>query len=337
MAGMVFFRPTLADARAASRNDYRPIALMGTDSGAMTAVAHGAAVQGSAVQGPAVQGSVVQGAANRVSIDLGSIGQGPAVPGPAVPGPAGSDASTTASAPALSATDASATTYLVRETRSAGSARAVAHGALWHAGILEELAAASAPRPGGSIADRVLCSSGDVERWLAARRRGVTATDAARLATPASVRAVVHDKRDGGHFGGNAFTEYGRRREPVIAEWMRAEHGIGACGLLFRSAEHERHLATPDGFAERDGAIVLAEIKTTNKTWKSIPRNYLRQVWWQQYVCGAERTLFVWERHTNFVVTDPEPQAMWIDRDETEIAKLVVLADAVLERLDYGS
>ena len=65
------------------------------------------------------------------------------------------------------------------------------------------------------------------------------------------------------------------------------------------------------------GAIELAEIKTTNKAFRSIPRNYLRQIWWQQYVLGAERTLFVWEQHDGFVPLHDEPECRWVDRDES--------------------
>jgi hypothetical protein len=92
-------------------------------------------------------------------------------------------------------------------------------------------------------------------------------------------------------------------------------------------------MATPDGVAVLDGQVVLAEIKTTNKPWRSIPRSYLRQVWWQQYVVGAERTLLVWEQHADFVPVGAEPQCRWIERDDNEIHALVCLADRVLELL----
>jgi hypothetical protein len=101
---------------------------------------------------------------------------------------------------------------------------------------------------------------------------------------------------------------------------------------LFHAAGQTEHLATPDGLAvAASGALELAEIKTTKSAWRSIPRSYLRQVWWQQYVLGAERTLLVWEQHDNFVPMHPEPKWRWIDRDENEIHLLVSLADQVLE------
>lgn len=220
--------------------------------------------------------------------------------------------------------------FVARETRPAMRAEADL-GTVWRAGLIDEL---RNPRPKGPVAQRILCSADDEAQWLQMRRNGITATDAARLATPASVRGVTNDKLMGSSFQGNAYTEFGRRREPVIAKWLQEEHGIHSCGLLIRAAEHERHLATPDGLAEWGSEVVLAEIKTTNKPWKRIPRNYLRQVWWQQYVVGAERTLFVWERHDDFVVQDAQPQSVWIERDDAEIAKLVKFADEVLERVD---
>ena len=221
--------------------------------------------------------------------------------------------------------------FVVPETRPADSVLAPSVGTVWRAGILDEL---KQPRVSGELAGRIVCAAEDTNRWLQARRRGVTATDAARLASAKSVRSVVIDKVQGGGFVGNAYTEHGRKREPQIVEWMRQRHDIAGCGLLIRAADNERHLATPDGLAQWGDEVVLAEIKTTNKDWNRIPPKYLRQVWWQQYVVGVERTLFVWEVHHNFVVQDAEPRAVWIERDDAQIEKLVRLADHVLEQLD---
>lgn len=226
-------------------------------------------------------------------------------------------------------------TFSFPETRPANARVTPAVGTVWRAGLLDPRDPLDVVQ--GALRDRVLCADTDRDSWLSFRRTGITATDAARLATLTSVRAVVNDKLYGGSFQGNAFTEFGRQREPEIAAWVRREHGIEPCGLLIHSAENKRHLATPDGLAHIDGEVVLAEIKTTNKLWNRIPRNYLRQVWWQQYVTGAARTLFVWERHENFVVQDAQPRSVWIDRDECEIAKLVQLADEVLKNLALAS
>jgi len=181
---------------------------------------------------------------------------------------------------------------------------------------------------------RVVARSSDRVGWLRARSRGITATDVAKLSTPRSLRAAVYDKLHGTGFSGNSYTQHGRVREPEIAAWVAATHGIQPSDALFHAERDRRHLATPDGLAVRsDERIELCEIKTTNKPFRSIPRSYLRQIWWQQYVLGAERTLFVWEQHDGFVPLHDEPECRWVDRDDAEIAKLVGLAGDLIELL----
>jgi hypothetical protein len=177
---------------------------------------------------------------------------------------------------------------------------------------------------------RVVASSTDRVAWLRARSTGVTATDVARLSSERSLPAVAFEKINGSSFGGNAYTDHGNAREPEIARWVHANHGIRASSELFHAHGERAHLATPDGVSVIDGTVVLAEIKTTSTLWKSVPRSYLRQIWWQQYVLGAERTLLVWEQHLDFVPVDAEPKARWIDRDDNEIHVLVGLADRLL-------
>ncbi|MCU1513172.1 MAG: recombinase [Microbacteriaceae bacterium] len=180
--------------------------------------------------------------------------------------------------------------------------------------------------------DRIVARSSDRVAWLRARSRGVTATDVARLSGAKSVHAVVADKLYGSGFGGNAYTDHGREREPAIARWVKAEFGIHPSDALFHAAGETEHLATPDGVTiNRTGSLELAEIKTTSHPWRSIPRSYLRQVWWQQYVLGADRTLVVWEQHDDFVPITGDPQHRWVERDENEIYQLVRLANQVLD------
>ncbi|WP_460774472.1 YqaJ viral recombinase family protein [Microbacterium sp. GXF7504] len=185
------------------------------------------------------------------------------------------------------------------------------------------------------LAARIVADSSDRVAWLRARSRGITATDVAGLTSEQSITRAADAKLGGGpRFSGNAFTDHGRRREPEIAAWVAATHRINPSSALFHAVSEKRHLATPDGIAvDAAGRVLLAEIKTTNKPWRSIPRNYLRQIWWQQYVLGAERTLFAWEQHQDFVPVDDEPRCMWVDRDDVEIAKLVRLATALIDEL----
>ncbi len=184
------------------------------------------------------------------------------------------------------------------------------------------------------LAARIVADSRDRVAWVRARSRGITATDAASLTSPRAIARAADAKLMGSGFSGNAYTAHGRVREPEIARWVAATHGIQPSTALFHAVVERRHLATPDGVAvDAAGRITLAEIKTTNKAWRSVPRSYLRQVWWQQHVLGAERTLVAWEQHDDFVPVDDEPRCVWIDRDEIEIARLVRLATALIDEL----
>ena len=177
---------------------------------------------------------------------------------------------------------------------------------------------------------RILAHSTDRVAWLRARSKGVTATDVARLAGPKGLQSVALEKIHGSSFGGNAFTDHVITREPEIARWVRANHGIEPSAALFHARADKRHLATPDGVAVIGGELVLAEIKTTSSAWRTVPRSYMRQIWWQQYVLGAERTLIVWEQHLDFVPVADEPKCKWIERDDNEIHVLVGLANKLL-------
>jgi hypothetical protein len=184
------------------------------------------------------------------------------------------------------------------------------------------------------LAARIVADSRDRVAWVRARSRGITATDVAALTSVNAIRKAADQKLMGSRFSGNAYTDHGRRREPEIAAWVAATHGIRPSSALFHAVVEKRHLATPDGIGlTPDGTVILAEIKTTNKAWRSIPRSYLRQVWWQQHVLGAERTLVAWEQHDDFVPVGDEPRCAWVDRDDAEIDRLVNLASALIDEL----
>jgi hypothetical protein len=185
-----------------------------------------------------------------------------------------------------------------------------------------------------TLASRVVADSRDRVAWTRARSRGITATDVASLTSVNAIAKAADAKLMGSGFSGNAYTAHGRVREPAIAGWVAATHGILPSSALFHAVIEKRHLATPDGVVvDADGRITLCEIKTTNKSWRSIPRTYLRQIWWQQHVLEAERTLVVWEEHDGFVPVDDEPRCAWVDRDEDEIGRLVALATSLIDEL----
>jgi hypothetical protein len=184
------------------------------------------------------------------------------------------------------------------------------------------------------LAARIVADSRDRVAWIRARSRGITATDVASLTSANAITKAADAKLMGSGFSGNAYTAHGRVREPEIARWVAATHGILPSSALFHAVVEKRHLATPDGVVvDAQGRVTLCEIKTTNKSWRSIPRSYLRQIWWQQHVLGAERTLVAWEEHDDFVPIADEPQCQWVERDEVEIAKLVALATSLIDEL----
>ena len=83
--------------------------------------------------------------------------------------------------------------------------------------------------------DRAVANSDDRVSWIRARSRGVTATDAARFSSERALQSVLQDKLLGSGFGGNAYTDHGRAREPEIARWVRARHRIEPSSTLFHA------------------------------------------------------------------------------------------------------
>ena len=178
------------------------------------------------------------------------------------------------------------------------------------------------------------------EAWHAARRRGVTATEVAKLARGgASYRQeLIKEKRTGERsFFGNQYTAWGLEREPVIGEKIHNEWGFILSDVLYHAPENTRHLATPDGVYAKDGLVTIAEIKTGKHDLNPEgdyfgSTGYLDQMLWQAYVCDADEILFVWEQHEDFV---PLPiQSVWIERDQARIEELIQVADAFLAELD---
>lgn len=189
------------------------------------------------------------------------------------------------------------------------------------------------------LEDRALATSSDREAWLRARRAGVTATEIAKIDRGgAAVETLLEEKRTGiSSFNGNRYTEWGKEREPFIAAWVLERFDISPSDILYHAVENVQHLATPDGAGlDFDGNVMLSEIKTSKHDLSTVPRDYLVQIWWQQYVLGARCTLFAWEQHND---DWPEPQPLgeprfqWIERNDKEIASLVAKANLFLERL----
>ncbi|UOQ58125.1 YqaJ viral recombinase family protein [Leucobacter allii] len=192
---------------------------------------------------------------------------------------------------------------------------------------------------------RAGASDQDREAWLAERRQGVTATELAKIMTASNRQVAIQDlvrqKRDGDSFTGNAYTEWGKEREPVIAADL-AGYGVVPESRVFHAAGNSRHLASPDGLSvDFDGGIVLDEIKTSGKPLpKGSPAldaaGYEWQMQWCCYVIGATGCwLNVEQRLGNPGDFRPGPRSReWFPRDEGMIAELVEVADMVLAAMD---
>lgn len=206
------------------------------------------------------------------------------------------------------------------------------------------------------------------ERYFAARQGGITATELRDWRQPAKRRAIISEKVTGDHESRRvrAF-DHGNQREPYIAEWAAATHGVVHSTGLYAHPENPRYLCTADGhlagfsMAYEPGAEgVTVEIKTTTKDLTPGPLDqsrvliqmdpkshfaktrYMRQIQWQMFVMNAARCLFIWEPYDNdkrdpetgnYVVTGP-PEWCIIERDEEMIAEMIEEADAALDLID---
>lgn len=175
------------------------------------------------------------------------------------------------------------------------------------------------------LADRSIDEPG----WFLARQPVIGGSDAAKLSKLESVPLYLAAKLRDGQWNGNAYTRHGRDLEDALLQWA----GVPRNEALFHHPDEPGFAATPDGIQVVGERLILAEVKTTNKPFKTIPLRYLRQVWWTQFVLGAEQTKFIWDVHEGFVSVDLEPHIQIIDRDEQQIAQLLTIATPLLAAL----
>ena len=184
----------------------------------------------------------------------------------------------------------------------------------------------------------VASKSVNSERWLSARREGVTATQVAKAAAgPGGFEQAVEDYRADFVENDNPYMAFGRAWEGPISMFLKDNFGVMPNDWLMRHHDNWHHLATPDGVTLGHDAI--AEIKTTGKDWnpERIPVQYRRQVQWQLYVTGAEFCYFAWllreERDGAFMPAWFDPKVIRIERDGGMISELVTVANRLWERV----
>lgn len=159
------------------------------------------------------------------------------------------------------------------------------------------------------------------EEWLEARRGYLTATDLAKIMTggPAAWAEVKRSKETRKRsLDGVKAIDYGHEREPEIAAFLQAfeDDRLVPNDKLCVSDADPRVAATPDMLGIVDGrCVVIGEIKTTNKDWGEIPHNYWVQVQVQLWVTGAEKCIFGWEVHQNYVPGEIKALEVLPDRE----------------------
>jgi hypothetical protein len=180
--------------------------------------------------------------------------------------------------------------------------------------------------------ERFIVSSQTKDLWLAARDRGVTATQVSKASTPAGMKEVLAQIENPTPVEPNGFMDWGTQREAYIAHVVKERYGILPNDWLLCAdgAGNEWQMATPDGLS-LDHKLI-GEYKTSGKPLDKVPANYMRQVQWQLYVTGAEKCLFAYELRLEGpegFVPGFDVECQWIERDEKMIADLIKVAEEV--------
>jgi hypothetical protein len=193
---------------------------------------------------------------------------------------------------------------------------------------------------------RAGASDANREVWLAERRAGITATEVKDLYLGKVKRQDLIGLKLGlkkDTFSGNVYTEWGKAREPVIAEAALTRYGIRAESRVFHAADNPRFLASPDGVGINfDEELEIAEYKTSGKpigthTKAYADTGYRIQKMWGMRVTGARRCLYGHETR----LPDGEggfkagPLVFeWVEYDEALAAELEEVAVEFLAELD---
>lgn len=178
---------------------------------------------------------------------------------------------------------------------------------------------------------QAVANSEDWDEWLRWKSRLVTATDISRLMTGgpgtwATLKAEKAGLTRG--FGGSAYTEWGKAREPVIAKYAKDAWGLDHNTDLF-VRDGTMHGATPD-FVQ-PGNVLVGDGKTSEgEEWDESPRGYTIQVNWQMYIRGAQEGMLFVEFHKGFRPTHLEPVVYSVPRDDELIEQMIDVADRFL-------
>lgn len=189
-----------------------------------------------------------------------------------------------------------------------------------------------------------LCDSTDRARWLAMRRSGIGASEAAILVGEHSRHTLSHlvaEKR--GLFGDDdetkEFLEWGLRLEPVMIEAYASSRYAGRhavrAGKLLRSVDHPWALATLDAWTLHPtfGWIPL-ELKSTDWARDAWELGTPPDFWWQ-----AQHQALVTRAPCVSVACMLGPHKLvWEDvvRDEAAIRRLTIRGPEVMDLIESG-
>jgi hypothetical protein len=180
--------------------------------------------------------------------------------------------------------------------------------------------------------ERFIVSSQTKDLWLAARDRGVTATQVAKASTPAGMKEVLAQIENPTPVEPNGFMDWGVEREAYIAHVVKERYGILPNDWLLCAdgPGNEWQMATPDGLSLDH--TMIGEYKTSGKPLDKVPANYMRQVQWQLYVTGAKQCVFAYELRLEGpegFVPGMDVECQVVERDEKMIGDLIKVAQEV--------
>lgn len=186
--------------------------------------------------------------------------------------------------------------------------------------------------------ERFIVSSQTKDLWLAARDRGVTATQVAKASTPAGMKEVLANIENPTPVEVVPVMQWGVTREPYIAHVVKERYGVLPNDWLIAAdgAGNEWMMATPDGLSLDHSMI--GEYKTSGKPLDVIPLNYLRQIQWQLFVTGAEQCVFAYELRMEGpegFVPGFDVECQVVERNEDMISRLIDTAQKVQEHAVY--
>ena len=199
---------------------------------------------------------------------------------------------------------------------------------------------------------RLLPADAPDDHWLAARRRGIGASEIAAVAGLSRRRGpwdVWSSKVEGTEWEGNDVSRWGQFIESRIVDWWARESGrwVGPGGL-FRHPIHDWLIATPDAVTYEPGTDLIggdvqsrvqAVVDAKNAGWymagdwdeDGAPIDYVCQITWQMLAVGVTQGFLV------AAIGGKPPVERSFDLDDDLAAELIARGAAFWELVESGT